>query len=493
MVSDKANSNDSYMPKNITLILGDQLFKNHPAFEIKTDYALIESKDFNSDYKYHKSRLYHCFVAMREYIDYLHSLDKSVHYFWADMQYTLSMMFDKLAGIEYEYTDVYIAEVDDKGFKKLIIDLCATYKLKLHWLPSPKFLNNHTNWLEYKKQYPKRLFMNDFYIMQRKRLGLYVDKANNSTFGKWSLDEDNRNKIPKTETVKSRLEFYESHHTLEVAKVIDKYFGDNPCGYDKLYFPVNHKQAFDHLEQFGSEYFTNFGRYEDAISNRDPFLFHSTISPLLNNGLLTPQEVIDWVLEQKNIPDNSVEGFIRQIIGWREWVNQLYWNVYEEDISKYNFFEHHKPLPDYFWDQKKLVEIKDNTPLYNALNNVFDYAYCHHIERLMVISNWMVLNEYDPKECYNWFMTMFIDSYNWVMVANVMGMGLFADGGIFATKPYVSGGNYLKKMSDYTDHKNWEPLWTDLFWKFLMKHETFFRTNPRLAMLITGHKNRTTK
>ena len=479
------------MPKNITLILGDQLYHNHPALELDTDYVMIESKDFNIDYKYHKARLLHCFVSMREYSAYLKSRSKKVLYYSIDMQFNINIMLDKVA--KDGYTDLYITKIDDKGFNKIITELCNTKGIKFHELESPKFLNNHENWLEYKKQYPKRLFMNDFYILQRKRLNLFIDKNGNSTFEKWSLDELNRKKIPKTQTVPPRTKTYSSIHEADVKFAIDKYFGDNYCEYSKLYYPINHTQAIEHLEDFGTHYFSQFGDYEDAISNRDHFLFHSTISPLLNNGLLTPQEVINWVLEQKNIPDNSIEGFIRQIIGWREWVNQLYWNVYDEDINKYNFFKHTKPLPDYFWDKTKLDKIKDNTPLFNALSNVFDYAYCHHIERLMVISNWMVLNEYDPKDCYDWFMTMFIDSYNWVMVANVMGMGLYADGGIFATKPYVSGGNYLKKMSDYTDHKNWEATWTDAFWAFLLKHEAFFKTNPRLAMLITGYKNRTTK
>ncbi len=481
------------MQKNITLILGDQLYKDHPALELDTDYVMIESKDFNTEFKYHKSRVYHCFIAMREYLDYLKSINKNVYYYGMDLQYTIDMMMDKLISSEQGYTDIHIVQVDDKGFKKLIEDTCKQKGLKLHWLPSPKFLNSHDNWIEYRSKYPKRLFMNDFYIMQRKRLNLFVDSNGNSTFDKWSLDEENRNKIPKTQVVNNRIKNYTSKHEADVAKIIDTYFDNNPCSFGKLYYPVNHVQALEHLEEFGQQYFDNFGKYEDAITARDPFLFHSTISSMLNNGLLTPKEVINWVLKQENIPNNSVEGFVRQIIGWREWVNLLYWNIYDEDITKYNYFKHTKKLPDYFWDQTKLETIKNNTPLYNALNSVFDYAYCHHIERLMVISNWMVLNEYDPMECYNWFMTMFIDSYSWVMVTNVMGMGLFADGGLFATKPYVAGGNYLKKMSDYTDHKLWEATWTDLFWKFLLKHEDFFKTNPRMAMLISGHKNRLAK
>jgi deoxyribodipyrimidine photolyase-related protein len=477
--------------KNITLILGDQLYKHHPALDLETDFVMIESKDFNTVYKYHKTRVNHCFVAMREYTDYLGSLGKQVQYYSMDMQYTLESMFDEM--IAKSYTDLYIVRIDNKGVVSDIDALCRQKNLILHWLPTPKFLTSTQDWQDYKTRFPKSLKMNDFYIMQRKRLNLFIDEDGNSSFGKWSLDEENRKKLPKTEQVDNRRKIYNSKHQIDVKKVIEKYFGENPGNIAGLYFPVNHAQAWELLEDFGQKYFAKFGTYEDALSARDPFLFHSTISPLLNNGLLTPHDVIEWVMQQNHVPNNSREGFIRQIIGWREWVNCLYWHVYDEDISKYNFFNHHTPLPAYFWDQQELETIKHNTPLYYALTSVFEYGYCHHIERLMVIGNWMTLNEYDPMECYEWFMTMFIDSYEWVMVANVFGMGLYADGGIFATKPYVAGGNYLKKMSDYPSGKgdqDWEKLWTDKFWYFVLKHEKVFTSNPRMAMLITSRKNK---
>jgi deoxyribodipyrimidine photolyase-related protein len=490
--------------KNLCLVLGDHLFKEHPGFSVfgegdgVMDYVMIESVDFNSVVKYHKARLYHCFVSMREYADYLRGRGQEVCYVNPSKS---DSFFDSLSKVikgkegGEGYSDLYVATIDDKEFRKLVIDFCSNEGVVLHWLPSPKFLTSEADWLDYKVAYPKRLMMNDFYVMQRKRLKIFVDAKGNSIFdeGKWSLDSENRKKIPASQEVVSRVSsVYTSKHESAVGDMINEFFKSNPCSFKSLHYPVTHAQAYSHLEEFGKMFFNNFGDYEDALTARDPFLFHSIISPLLNNGMLTPQEVVDWVLSNKNnnVPDNAREGFIRQIIGWREWVNVLYWHVYQQDLSQYNFFKHSKPLPQYFWDKDKLSEIKDNTPLYNALNNVFQYAYCHHIERLMVISNWMVLNEYDPMECYNWFMAMFIDSYNWVMVPNIMGMGLFADGGIFATKPYVSGGNYLKNMSDYKDHKNWESTWTDLFWKFLLKHEEFFKKNPRMSMLISGYKKR---
>lgn len=479
------------MSKSITLILGDQLFQKHSAFELETDFVMLESKDFNAEYKYHKSRINHCFVAMREYGDYLKSLGKQVHYFDYFKQATLDNVFRFL--VDSQYTDFYVAEINNKIFTSIIAQLCEFNNLNLHVLPSPKFLTKTEDWQAYRTKHSKRLNMNDFYIMQRKRLNLFLDDKGNSSFGKWSLDEDNRKKLPKSVQVDSRLKPYHSKHEADVKKVIQEYFVDNYGELSPLYFPVNHTQAWEHLQEFGIKYFAQFGDYEDAMSTRDPFLFHSTISPLLNNGLLTPREVIDWVMEQDQVPDNSREGFVRQVIGWREWVNALYWNVYDQDLTKYNFFGNTKPLPAYFWDQNELESIKDNVPLYYALQSVFKYAYCHHIERLMVIANWMTLNEYEPMECYTWFMTMFIDSYTWVMVPNVLGMGLYADGGIFATKPYVGGGNYIKKMSDYPSGKgvaDWEKLWTDKFWNFVLKHEKVFLGNPRMNMLIQAKKNK---
>jgi deoxyribodipyrimidine photolyase-related protein len=486
--------------KVISLILGDQLYKNHPAFELelggvtqKIDYVMLESIDFNSEYKYHKTRILHCFVSMREYKDYLETLNKHITYYKYDDDYNLEKLFNTLN--LQGYNKLIIAQIDDKKLKKVIANLCIQNQIELEILPSPKFLTSELDWNNYKKAYPNSLKMNNFYIMQRRRLGIFVDNKGNSDFGKWSLDDENRKKIPKTESVQSRKITYESKHKNDVIELIKNEFADNYGEVNDIYFPISHLQSEELLKEFCDKYFEKFGDYEDALSDRDAFLFHSTISPLLNNGLLTPSQVLDFVMQIPKVPDNSREGFVRQIIGWREWVNCLYWQVYDEDLKTYNFWQNTNKLPSYFWDRSSLENqtIRDNLPLYNALKNVFDFGYCHHIERLMVISNWMTLNEYDPMDCFRWFMTMFIDSYEWVMVANVFGMGLYADGGIFATKPYVAGGNYLRKMSDYKvgkDEADWEKLWTDKFWYFVLKHEKVFASNPRMSMLIATKKKK---
>ena len=470
------------MKDTLVLVLGDQLLKNHPLLEKEQNWAMIESKDFNSEFKYNKQRILHCFVSMREYCNYLESVGKDVEYINIQKEISIKQGFEKWSK---EYKKIKMLAIDDKGFMKYVLKLSKECSIELEFLPSPKFVTKHQDWLNFKEQYPIKLLQNDFYVFNRKRLNILVTKDQKSIYGKWSLDADNKQKLPESVEIPTTVKNYTSFHLESVQKEIETYFKDHPGYADELYYPCNFEQAEMYWQKYLDNGLSNFGPYQDSITNRDPFLFHSLTSPLLNTGLLDVNELLQDVINS-NIIDNSKEGFIRQVIGWREWMNCLYWNVYQDDLKQYNNFKASNPLPGYFWNEELLEEISDNTPLYNALKKVFKYSYNHHIERLMIIANWMTLNEYDPVECYNWFMTMYIDSYSWVMVGNVFGMGLYADGGIFSTKPYISGGNYLKKMSDYKDWANWEKQWTDKFWYFLLRNKDELKSNPRLNMLISS-------
>ena len=225
--------------------------------------------------------------------------------------------------------------------------------------------------------------------------------------------------------------------------------------------------------------FQDFGFYEDAIVQKESYLNHSILSPLINSGLLQPIEVINKTLifAQKNkIPLNSLEGFIRQIIGWREFIHGMY--LYKGRFSRtQNFFNFTRKIPKSFYDGTTGI-----LPIDETIKKVLKTGYCHHIERLMVLGNFMLLCEFDPKEVYKWFMELFIDAYDWVMVPNIYGMSQFADGGTFATKPYLSGSNYLKKMSNYPSG-DWEKIWDGLFWRFVGIQEEFFKKNPRASMM----------
>ena len=244
-------------------------------------------------------------------------------------------------------------------------------------------------------------------------------------------------------------------------------------------YPINREESLEFFNQFLSERFSEFGVYEDAILKESSTLNHSILSPIMNAGILGPLEVVSKALsysKNNDIPINSTEGFVRQIIGWREFIRGMY--ICKGNYSRTkNFWNFSRKIPKTFYDGTTGIE-----PIDNTIKTIIETGYCHHIERLMVLGNFMLLCEFDPDEVYRWFMEVFIDSYDWVMVPNVYGMTLFADGGTFATKPYIGGSNYIKKMSNYGNGQ-WCVIWDSLFWRFVLKHKDFFSKNPRINML----------
>lgn len=545
----------------LTIVLADQLFTEHPALDKEvrgeSDFVMIESLYEANRKKYHKFKLAFIFSTMREYADYLDSKDQKVLYFkLGEEQKILEKQKTKHKNQTQNafkviltnliknkgYSKIQITEISDKFFRKMIIEICDSLDVDLEVLYSPMFLYTKAKFNDYlDRKSTKSLIMANFYTSIRQDLGILVDQDNKPIGGKWSFDYENRQKLPKSVEVPKRSIEYQSKHYKDVCETINELFADNPGELlTKSHFGLNHKHAQQALDYFLKSCLENFGTYEDALTTRSEMVFHSALSPYLNCGLLTPRQVLlelaqhleskyDCSLFKNNqmlesFEDsnrgqsknsslktkhpkleflNSVEGFVRQIIGWREWIKGMYDTQYEEDLSQYNFWKNTKDLPEYFyWPTKALdskdksnetQEFKNNKPLQLALLKTEKLAYNQHTERLMVLANWCQLSEYDPIQVFNWFSEMYVDSAEWVMVPNVLGMGIFADGGIFATKPYVAGGNYIKKMSDYSNSKIWEPIWTDKFWNFLMKHEDYFESNPRLNMLIKSKKKRDSK
>ncbi|MGK0379704.1 MAG: deoxyribodipyrimidine photolyase-related protein, partial [Patiriisocius sp.] len=245
-------------------------------------------------------------------------------------------------------------------------------------------------------------------------------------------------------------------------------------------YPIDFKATKSWLTQFFEQRFMEFGVYEDAIVAENSILNHSVLTPMLNVGLITPKEIIVACLlyaEENDVPINSTEGFVRQIIGWREFIRGIYESRGSDERTT-NFWKFKKKIPASFYDGTTGIP-----PIDLTIKKVLKTGYCNHIERLMVLGNFMMLCEFDPDEVYRWFMELFIDSYDWVMVTNVYGMSQFADGGLMATKPYISGSNYLMKMSNYKKGE-WQAVWDGLFWRFMDTHRDFFLSNPRLGMLV---------
>jgi deoxyribodipyrimidine photolyase-related protein len=281
---------------------------------------------------------------------------------------------------------------------------------------------------------------------------------------------------PKTSQI-----MYQNEKFVQAKDSISALYNDNFGTMDNFNYPVTRSQALNSFHSFLEERLINFGAYEDAIVKNESTLFHSIITPYLNIGLITPNEIIQQVIDfssNNSVPLNSLEGFIRQIIGWREFMR----GIYVADGVKQrnsNFWNYNKVMPKSFYDGTTGIE-----PLDDTIKKCLNSGYAHHIERLMILGNLMLLIGIKPNSVYKWFMEMFVDSYDWVMVPNVYGMSQFADGGLLATKPYISGSNYILKMSDYKKG-DWCPIWDSLYWGFVDHNREFFRKNPRMSMMVS--------
>ncbi len=264
--------------------------------------------------------------------------------------------------------------------------------------------------------------------------------------------------------------------------LVEAIFPDHPGSSENFWLPVTLNESKIWLDRFIRDRLENFGTYQDAITNKSDFVFHSILSPMINAGLLTPDMVADQILSAfaksgKAISLNSVEGFIRQVIGWREFVRGIYQN-FDEVQTKTNFWNHQGQLQDCWYTGQTGIPVLDD-----AIKKAERWGYNHHIERLMVVSNMMLLCEVHPQQVYKWFMEMFVDSSDWVMGPNVYGMGQFSDGGIFATKPYICGSNYYLKMSHYPKGE-WCETVDGLYWRFIANHRSFYESNPRMGMMV---------
>ena len=461
-----------------TLIFPHQLFLEHPSLDKKIPVWLVEEYLFFQQYRFHQQKILLHRASMKYYEESLQKQGYLVHYVDAlqpesDVRKLITKL-DKTGVKSIHYTDP-----TDTWLHNRIKHAASKASIALHCSDSPNFLNTPATlhaYFEGRKTY----FQTDFYVAQRKARKLLLDKDGKPLGGKWTFDAENRAKMPKGKTP-PRLDPAPAHKTiLEANQYVSKNFSHHYGETTAFIYPVTHEAAEKWLDTFLEERFAEFGTYEDAMVQQENFLYHSVLTPMLNIGLLSPQLILDKALataSRKNIPLNSLEGFVRQIAGWREFIRI----VYEREGSKQrtkNYWGFTRKIPASFWDGSTGIP-----PVDIIIKRILKTGYCHHIERLMVLGNFMLLCEFDPDEVYRWFMEMFIDSYDWVMVPNVYGMTQFADGGLMTTKPYISGSNYLMKMGDWQKGK-WQEVWDGLFWRFMHVHRDFFGQNPRLGMLL---------
>ena len=466
----------------ISIILPNQLFKENPLLKLGFDFLMIEdSLFFGNDKQYklvnHINKLIFLKASMTSYKDYLVDLGHKVIYAENENDFITDDYLKKY--IEGKYKTINIINPHDYLIMKRINEFAKKNELNVCIYDSPMFITKSDLIKKFQNNNKKPL-MAKFYENQRKSLNILVDTENKPYGGKWSFDELNRKKLPKNIEVPNIKNIDKSQFIKSIeSKILNsklKFIGISQY----FIYPTNFKEANDWLDEFLENRFCLFGDYEDAISKDENFLWHSLLSPLLNVGLITPKEIIDKALifaEKNNIQLNSLEGFVRQIIGWREFINLIY-EKYGSKMRTQNFWNFKKNrIPDSFYSGETGI-----LPVDNVIKNIIKFGYCHHIERLMILGNFMLLCNMHPDQVYKWFMEMFIDSYDWVMVPNVYGMSQFSDGGIFSTKPYISSSNYIRKMSNYKSGE-WCDIWDGLFWKFIKDNEKFFRKQYRLAML----------
>lgn len=463
----------------IALLFPNQLFENHEIINEVDQVYLIEEYLFFKQYRFHKQKILFHRASMQFYKNYLEAKNIKVNYIESISEASDILLFFDVLKFD-ENVIVHFIDPVDNWLEKRIINGIKKHKLEVVKYNNPLFLNQQEEMVSFFKD-KKRMFQTDFYIFQRKKWDILLDSNKKPIGDKWTFDADNRKKYPKGKTPPKVMQQDLSIFHKEALNYVASHFHDNYGQLDaSLVYPIDFESSKIWFEDFLKNRFAEFGIYEDAIQSDALILNHSLITPMLNVGLLTPTYIIDRTLEfilENEIPLNSSEGFIRQVIGWREFIRGVYILKGTEERTK-NFWNFKRKIPESFWKGTTGI-----LPFDDVIQKVLKTGYCHHIERLMVLGNFMLLCEFDPDEVYRWFMELFIDAYDWVMVPNVYGMSQFADGGLMATKPYISGSNYILKMSNYSKG-SWQEVWDGLFWRFMDTHRDFFLKNPRLSMLV---------
>lgn len=464
----------------VNVIFPHQLFREHPLLQNELPVYLVEEFLFFKQYPFHKQKIAFHRATMKRFEAFLKDKGLEVRYIEAiDKESDIRELipFLKKEGCTQIH---FVCPVDD-WLQRRISKQCEQNGIEIKEYDSPMFLNTIEELSGFFKPDKKKYFQTSFYNEQRKKRNILVDEEGNPEGGKWSFDTENRKKYPAKKTPPS-ISYPDVDTYYEEAKeYVKSHFSDHYGSLtDQSMYPTSYETTVTWFDQFLETRFREFGTYEDAIVAEHTILNHSVLTPMLNVGLITPQEIIDDSLayaKKHDVPINSTEGFIRQIIGWREFIRGVY-ETRGRDERLRHFWGFTKKIPTSFYDGTTGIY-----PIDQTIKKVLKTGYCHHIERLMVLGNFMVLCEFDPDEVYQWFMELFIDAYDWVMVPNVYGMSQFADGGLMSTKPYISGSNYLMKMSDYPKGE-WQEAWDGLFWRFMHVHRDFFERNPRLGMLV---------
>ncbi|MCX7847567.1 MAG: cryptochrome/photolyase family protein [bacterium] len=462
-----------------TVIFPHQLFADHPGLDRGRRIVLVEDQLFFRDWRYparfHKHKLILHRASMRAYATLLRQRGYDVSYLEYAPDREMSYLFAPLrrAGV----TEIVVAEVCDFMLEKRVRRYARQHGIRITELSSPGFLTPR-DWLLNRLQGKQRLSLTSFYIAQRKRMGILLDNGK-PRGGRWTYDTANRQPLPKNLPVPPLPTISPCPEVRAAIAYVTQHWPDHPGEPSAFWLPITHAAAAQWLQHFLEHRVMLFGPYQDAMRREEPFLFHSVLSPLLNIGLLTPTQVLEAVIaaaREKDVPLPSLEGFIRQLIGWREFVRGVYL-LHGVRQRTSNHCASTRPMPSAFYHGTTGL-----LPFDTVVARVQRLAYSHHIERLMILGNLMLLCGIHPDAVYTWFMELFLDAYDWVMVPNVYGMSQYADGGLMTTKPYVCSSRYIRRMSDYP-RGAWCEVWDALYWQFIDRQRATLEGSPRTAVM----------
>ena len=481
--------------RNLCVILGDQLsekISSLDGFDKKQDSILMMEVIDEIEYvNHHKKKLVLIFSAMRHFAQDLRKkgfnvtyveFDESKPSFTKELQKQCRLLKPKKILIthpgEYRVLDEIQKWNDSLKIPTSILEDTRFFCL----------IRDFNEWAEGRKE----LRMETFYQMMRKKYKILLDEKGGPIGGKWNYDVKNRKRLPKNiGTIPEPLTHKPDKITQSLIEKLKDKFSNHFGDIEPFWFAVTKDQAQKSLGDFVDNRLNLFGPYEDAMAQDEKFLFHSVLSMYLNIGLLDPKDVIQKVLEKNSIPIESIEGFVRQILGWREYVRGVYWH-YMPKYGESNFFGAKKNLPDFFWTGDTEMNC-----LKNCIQQTIQESYAHHIQRLMVTGNFSLISGLDPKQVCDWYLSVYADAFEWVELPNTHGMILYADGGTLGSKPYAASGNYINKMSDYCkgcryDVKKKEGKdacpFNYLYWDFFLKNQKKLEKNPRLWTVFSTLK-----
>ena len=482
--------------KKLRLILGDQLNAEHSWFR-ETDenviYLMAEMRQETDYVKHHIQKVVAFFLAMRHFADGLKSNGHHVVYFEiTDAKNPQELKKLIVQAIEkYKITKFEYLLADEFRLDEQLLSICQQISIPSQGFDTEHFYTSRMELSEFFEG-KKMLLMENFYRYMRKKHHLLMDGAL-PLGNQWNFDADNRKKYKGEFTIPKAKNFH-----LQVDAVVDQLSNAAVVTFGNIdsadfSWPTSRAACVEVLDYFCDHLLVHFGDYEDAMHTNEKFLFHSRLSFAMNSKMLSPKEVIDRVIahyhqNQNTISLSQVEGFVRQILGWREYIRGIYWKEMPQYAQK-NALENHHTLPEFFWTGNTKMNC-----LHHAINQSLDEAYAHHIQRLMVIGNFTLLTQIHPDQVDAWYLGVYIDAIEWVEMPNTRGMSQYADGGIIATKPYVSSGSYINKMSNYCGScaYNVKEKTTDmacpfnsLYWNFLDEKRGYFKKNPRMTMMLS--------